>query len=136
MFDAENYHVMPPNSSRIAVRADLSTDKIWNTPGTSQERSPESFPQTGEVCDVTDTYPYMESDAGISSEQPNPRAKNPAVWITKHVKIQNLIAMTFLDINSWAALMCFEECICRLSKHSKSVLRNRHVAISMFVIFC
>ena len=41
-----------------------------NTPGTTHERSPEIFPQTDEVSHVTDTYPHMEPDVELSSEQP------------------------------------------------------------------
>ena len=37
-----------------------------NTPGTAHECSPELFPQTGELGDVTDTYPHEEPDVETS----------------------------------------------------------------------
>ena len=51
--------------------------KTWNTPGISRERSPEVFQQTGELCDVTDPYPYMELDEETSSEQPTHSPTKP-----------------------------------------------------------
>ena len=77
IFDAKINTVTPPNSPEGAVLSDLSTEETWNTPGASLERSPENFPQPDELCDVTDTYPYMELDAETSSEQPNPSLTNP-----------------------------------------------------------
>ena len=50
-----------------------------NTPGATHECSPEIFPQTDEVSDVTDTYPHMEPDVESSSEQPENSPTNPAV---------------------------------------------------------
>ena len=75
-FDAENDNATPPNSPEIAVKSDLSTEETWNTPGTAHECSRETFPQTEELCNVTDTYPYMEPDAETSSKQPNNRPTN------------------------------------------------------------
>ena len=48
-----------------------------NTPGTTHERSPEIFPQTDEVIDVTYTYTHMEPDVESSSEQPEKSSTNP-----------------------------------------------------------
>ena len=76
-FDAENNNGTPPNSPKFAVRSDLSTEKTWNTAGVSRERSPEFFPQTEEICDLTDMYPYIELDAEESSEQPKHSPTNP-----------------------------------------------------------
>ena len=42
-----------------------------NTPGTEHDCSTEKFPETEDLCDVTDTYPNMEPDVEMSSEQPN-----------------------------------------------------------------
>ena len=38
---------------------------------------PETSPQTGEISDVTDTYPHMEHDVETSSEQPGISPTNP-----------------------------------------------------------
>ena len=70
IFDAENKNVTPPNSQEIPLQSDFPTVEMRNTPGTTQECSPEIFPQTDEVSDVTDTYPHMEPDVEPNSEQP------------------------------------------------------------------
>ena len=79
--DAENNNTAPPISQEIPVQSDFSTEEMRNTPGTTHHCSPENFPQTDEVSDVTDTYPHMEPDLKTSSEQPensptNPRSSN------------------------------------------------------------
>ena len=70
IFDAENDKAAPPNPQEILVQSDFSTEEKRNTPGKKHECSPEIFPHTDEVSDVTDTYPYMEPDVESSSEQP------------------------------------------------------------------
>ena len=77
IFDAENNNAMPPNPPEIPTQSDLSTEEMWNTQGTAQECSPKFFPQTEQVCDVTDTYPDMEPDVETSSQQPNSSPTNP-----------------------------------------------------------
>ena len=77
IFDAENNNAAPPISQEIPVQSEFSTVGMRNTPGTTQECSPEFFPQTDEISDVTDTYPHMEPDAEASSEQAESRATNP-----------------------------------------------------------
>ena len=47
-----------------------------NTSGTAHECSPEVFPKTDEVSDVTDTYPHMETDVDSISEQPESSPTN------------------------------------------------------------
>ena len=74
---------------------DLSAEETWSTPRTTPECSREIFPQTEELCDVTDTYPQMELDVEKSSEQPTPSVPN-----TNYVKTRNLDAMTNTDIIS------------------------------------
>ena len=76
-FYAENIIPMPPISPEIPVQSDVSTEKMRNTPGTAHECSPEIFPHTEEITDVTDTYPHMEPDVKTSSEQPNSSPTNP-----------------------------------------------------------
>ena len=56
IFDAHYDNAAPLFSHEIAVRSDLPNEKLWNTPGTSRERSPGHFPQRDELCDVTHTY--------------------------------------------------------------------------------
>ena len=70
IFDAKNNNAAPPNSTEFLLQSDLSTEEMGNTPGTPHECSPEVFPQTDEVSDLTDTYPHMEPDVESSSEQP------------------------------------------------------------------
>ena len=48
-----------------------------NTSETTHECSPEIFPQTDDVSDVTDTYPHIEPDRESSSEQPEKSPTNP-----------------------------------------------------------
>ena len=77
IFEAENINATPPNSHKIPVQSDLSTEEMRNTPGTAHECSPEIFPQTDEVSDVTDTDAHMEPDMEASSEQPESSPTNP-----------------------------------------------------------
>ena len=63
-------------SAEFALQPDLPTEKTWNTTEAAQERS-QFFSQTEELCDVTDTYPYMEPDAETNSEQPNNSPTDP-----------------------------------------------------------
>ena len=59
-------------------QSELSTEEMKNTPGTAHECSPEIFPQTDEVSDVTYTYPRMEPDVEPSPEQPENSPTNPS----------------------------------------------------------
>ena len=77
IFGAENNNTAPPNSQEIPVQSDLWTEELKNTLGTTHECSPEIFPQTDEVSDVTDTYLDMEPDVETNSEQPNNSPTNP-----------------------------------------------------------
>ena len=70
-FDAEINNATPSNSLETPIRSNLSTDEMRNTPGTACECCLEFFTQTEQLCDVTDTYPDMETDAETSSEQQN-----------------------------------------------------------------
>ena len=60
IFDAENNNVTPPNSPENSVRSTKES-------GTHQEPYKsvprKIFPKKEELCDVTDTYHYMEPDA-------------------------------------------------------------------------
>ena len=77
IFDAKKNSETPPKSTETPVQSDLSTEEMRNTSGTTHECSPELFPQSEELCDVTDTYPDMERDVEINSEQPNSSRTNP-----------------------------------------------------------
>ena len=48
-----------------------------NTPGKPHVCSPEIFPNTDELGDVTDTCPHIEPDAEASSEQLQTTPTNP-----------------------------------------------------------
>ena len=76
-FDAENDKAAPPNLQEIPLQSDYSTEQMRNTPGNPHVCSPEIFPDTGEVSDVTDTYPHMEPHVETSSEQPENSPTNP-----------------------------------------------------------
>ena len=99
IFDAENNIAMPPKSPEIPVQSILSTEEMRKTPGTTHECSLETFPQTEELCDVTDTYPDKEPDVDISSEQPIICPTNTADPNTIYVITRNLIAMRTTDNN-------------------------------------
>ena len=78
VFDAENKNAAPPNSQEFLTQSDFSTEGMRITPpGATHECSPEVFPQTDEVSDVTDTYPHMEPDVESSLEQPKICPTNP-----------------------------------------------------------
>ena len=77
VFDAENNNATPPNLPEIPIHSDVSTEEMRNTAGTAQECSPEIFPQTEELRDVTDTFSDKEPDMETSSEQPNSSPTNP-----------------------------------------------------------
>ena len=77
IFHAENKNAAPPNHQENPVQSDFSTEEMRNTPGTTHECSPEFFPQTDEVSDVTDTYPHIERDVEPSSEQLRNSLTNP-----------------------------------------------------------
>ena len=49
---------------------------MWNTPGTSRERSQEFFHSTDGICDGTDTYLYTEHDEETNLEQHHPIPTN------------------------------------------------------------
>ena len=76
-FDAENDNAAPRNLQENPLQSDFSTEEMLNTPGNIHVSSPEIFPCTGEVSDVTDTCPHMEPDAEPSSEQPENSPTNP-----------------------------------------------------------
>ena len=76
-FNAENNNPTPPNLPEIPVQSDVSTEEKRNTPGTAHKCFPENFPPPEVLYDVTDTYPDMEPDVEISSEQPISCLNNP-----------------------------------------------------------
>ena len=120
IFDAGNDDVLPPDSPEVAVKSDSSTDETWITLRPARDCSRELFPQTEVLCDVTDTYPYVELDAETSSEQPNNSAANPAVLTKMYVLSRPQVAMKITDINSCVALVCFTERMRRRSRNSRT----------------
>ena len=77
IFDNENDNAVPPNSQEITVQSGFSTEEMRNTPGKPHVCSPEIFPNTDELGDVTDTCLHMEPDVETSSEQPQNSPTNP-----------------------------------------------------------
>ena len=69
IFDAENDKAAPPNLQEIPLQFDYSTEEIRNAPEDPHVCSPEIYPCTDEVSDVTDTCPHIEHDVESSSEQ-------------------------------------------------------------------
>ena len=67
IFDAENDKAAPLNLQEVTLQSGFSTEQMRNTPRNTQVCSPEIFPCTDEVSDVTDTCPYMEPDMESSS---------------------------------------------------------------------
>ena len=56
IFDAENNIAAPPKSppKEILTQSDFSTEQMKNTPGATHQCSPDFYPHTDEVSDVTD----------------------------------------------------------------------------------
>ena len=106
IFDAENGNRAPPNQREIPVQSDSSTEEIRNTPGNPHECSPEIFPNTDELGDVTDTCPQREPDVETSSEQPQNSPTNPAVPNTTYVITRSRTARTTIDINLSMQQVC------------------------------
>ena len=77
IFVNENDNAVPPNSQEILVQSDFSTEEMRNTPGKPHVCSPEIFPNTDELGDVTDTCQLMEPDVETSSKQPQNSPTNP-----------------------------------------------------------
>ena len=77
VFDAENDNEASTNLQEKPLQSDYSTEEMRNTPGNPHVCSPEIFPNTDEVNDVTDTCPQMEPDVETSSEQLQNSPTNP-----------------------------------------------------------
>ena len=77
IFDAENSNEAPPNQREGPVQSDFSTEEMRNTPGNPHVCSPDIFPKTDELDDVTDTCLHMEPDAETSPEQPQISPTDP-----------------------------------------------------------
>ena len=77
LFDAESDNAVPSNLQEFPLRSEYSTAEMRNTPGNPHVCSPQIFPDTGDVNDVTDTYPHMGPDVETSSEQPEKSPTNP-----------------------------------------------------------
>ena len=76
-FDTENDKAAPPNIQEIPLQSEYSLEQMRNIPGNPHVCSPEIFPCTDEVSDVTDTCPHMEPDVDSSPEQPENSPTNP-----------------------------------------------------------
>ena len=135
IFDAENNNAAPPNSQETPVQSDFSTQEMRNTPRITHECSPEVFPHTDEVSDVTDTYLHMKPDAESSSEQQGNSPTNPAVPNTTYFITQNLTAMTITDISLSAQQMSSTERARSRSRNSRNSPQGRYVAVHTFRIF-
>ena len=77
IFHAENDKAAAPNLHELPLQSDYSTEEIRDTPVNPHVCSPEIFPCTDEVSDVTDTCPHMEPDVESSSEQQENSPANP-----------------------------------------------------------
>ena len=77
IFDTENDNAAPPNQREIPLQSDFSTEEMRNTPGNPIVCSPEIFPNTDELGDLTDTCPHTEPDADTSLELPQNSPANP-----------------------------------------------------------
>ena len=91
IFDAENDKAAPPNIQEIPLQSDDSTEEMRNTPGNPHVCSPEIFPCTDEVSDVTDTCPHMEPDVDSGPEQPEKSPTNPrnSKYNSRHIPKPN-----------------------------------------------
>ena len=77
IFDAENDNEAPTNSLEIPVQSDFSAKEMRNTPGNPHVCSPDIFPDSDQLGDVTDTCPHVEPNVGTSSEQQGNSPSNP-----------------------------------------------------------
>ena len=77
IFDAESDNEAPTNSQEISLQSDFSTEEMRNTPGNPHVCSPDIFPSSDQLDEVTDTCPHMEPDVQASSEQPQNSPTNP-----------------------------------------------------------
>ena len=77
IFDAENDNAASSNIQEIPLQSGFSKEEGRNTPGNPHVCSPEIFPCTDEVSDVTDTRPHIEPDVVSSSEQKENSRTNP-----------------------------------------------------------
>ena len=77
IFDAKNDSEAPINSQEIPVQSEFSTEEMRNTPGNPHVCSPDFFPNSDQLGDVTNTCPHLEPDVDTSSEQPQNSPTNP-----------------------------------------------------------
>ena len=113
ILDAEIDNATPPISPQNVVQTDLSAKETWNSPRTARDRFREVYPQVEELCDVTDTYPYLESHAETNLEHSEKVRQTPAVRKAIYNITRNLIAMMTTDISYCAAIVCSTERIRR-----------------------
>ena len=108
IFDAENDNEAPPNQREIPIQSDFSTEEMRNTPGNPNVCSPDIFPNSDQLGDVTDTCLHMEHDVGTSSEQPqNSPRPTPAAPNTTYVITRSRTATTTTDTNLSAQISVF-----------------------------
>ena len=69
-FDTDHDESSWPNQIEVTKGSDPTNAETCSTPETTREISPE-MPTTDILCDGTETYPYTEPDAKMSSDQPN-----------------------------------------------------------------
>ena len=89
-FNSNNDHdrQSQPNPPEVTLESNRTDAKLCSIPETPREGSQEIPSPTERICVGTDTYPYMESDAKMSSEQPK---SNPTNFCsTKHDLRYNL----------------------------------------------
>ena len=77
IFDAEIDKAAPPNLQEVPLQSEYSTEEMRNRPGNPHVCSPDIFPSTDEVSDVTGTCPPMEPDVESNSEQQQKSPANP-----------------------------------------------------------
>ena len=77
IFDAKNDKTAPPNLQEFPLQSNYSTEEMRKTPGNPHVCSPEIFPCTDKVSDVTDTCPHMEPDVESNSEHTENCPTNP-----------------------------------------------------------
>ena len=77
IFDTDYDNTSKPEPPESAVQNDWVADGTWNTPGTSQDGSPENFSPTDGLCDGTEKFSHEEPIAKMSWEQRNLTPTNP-----------------------------------------------------------
>ena len=82
-FDKNHYEASKLNPCEVTRESEQTIAGMYSTPEKIQDSSREVFPPTDGLYDGTDTDHYMEPEAEMFSEQPNPTpTPQHKIWFT------------------------------------------------------